>query len=102
MTNLPVDDNLKSTFYVDSIKTINSALFSGLDDRTVYDFYITAINDFIKYNYYMPDAEVVKLSIKTKKDVSKDIILLRETDFVLVNISMKKNAIIDYFCYYFL
>ena len=91
MTNLPVDDNLKSTFYVDSIKTINTATFSGLDDRTVYDFYVTAINDFTKYNYYMPDAEVVKLSIKTKKDVSKGIYYFNDEQ------NRFRRTIIDYF-----
>lgn len=71
MTNLPVDDIYFTSKYINQIDNIFNVTFSGLNDRTVFDFYIATRNDFPKYYYYMLDSEVVKLTIKTTKKVSK-------------------------------
>ncbi|EAS00909.2 transmembrane protein, putative (macronuclear) [Tetrahymena thermophila SB210] len=68
MTNLPVNQNLFIQSYINQINSPFNITFSNLSDRTVYDFYLSTINDFPQFNYLLNDNSVVKLSIKTLKN----------------------------------
>ncbi|KAL4482744.1 hypothetical protein ABPG73_021404 [Tetrahymena malaccensis] len=68
MTNLPVNQSLFVQSYINQINQPFNITFSNLSDRTVYDFYLSTINDFPQFNYLLSDNSVVKLSIKTLKN----------------------------------
>ncbi|KAL4499018.1 hypothetical protein ABPG72_016920 [Tetrahymena utriculariae] len=68
MTNLPVNQSLFIQSYINQISYPFNITFSNLSDRTVYDFYLSTVNDFPQFNYMLNDSSVVKLSIKTLKN----------------------------------
>ncbi|EGR28803.1 hypothetical protein IMG5_168390 [Ichthyophthirius multifiliis] len=63
--NLPVQ--IQGSSYVDKKGKYFNLTFDGLKDRLVYDFYVTAQNDFPSLNVNMPDQQVTRCTIKTIK-----------------------------------